>query len=350
MILSNPKVYTVESVTSGHPDKVCDQISDAILDECLKVDPKTRAGAEVLGSHGLLVLGGEITTSAKIDFEKLARDIYTDIGYKEDLKIITQIVQQSPDIAQGVDTGGAGDQGIMYGYATDETEEFLPKGIVLVHKLTYGLENLRKKGEIPWLGPDGKAQVTIEDGEIKTILVSCQHDEEVSQEEIRKTLIEKLIAPLVEDVSKIEVLINPTGKFVQGGFEADAGLTGRKIMVDTYGGLIPHGGGCFSGKDPTKVDRSAAYMCRFAAKNLVARGAAKKCLMSVAYAIGRAEPVMIEALNENGESIANEIRDKYDFRPKAIIERLNLQAPIYRQTAAYGHFGKPDLPWEKIES
>lgn len=349
MILTNPKVYTVESVTSGHPDKVCDQISDTILDECLKVDPKSRVAAEALGSHGLLVLGGELTTNAELNFEELARDVYTDIGYKEEIKIITQIVQQSPDIAQGVDTGGAGDQGIMYGYATNETDEFLPKGIVLVHKLVKGLEDLRKKGEVTWLGPDGKAQVTIKDGSIQTILVSTQHSEDVSQEEIKKTLKEKLITPLVGDLSGIEILVNPTGKFVQGGFEADAGLTGRKIMVDTYGGLIPHGGGCFSGKDPTKVDRSAAYMARFVAKNLVAQGKAKKALVSVAYAIGRAEPVMVEALNENGESIVSEIEGKYDFRPAAITERLNLRTPIYKKTAAYGHFGKPDLPWEKIE-
>ncbi|MDP2704358.1 MAG: methionine adenosyltransferase [bacterium] len=350
MILPSPKTYTVESVTSGHPDKVCDQISDAILDAALAVDPKSRVAAETMGSHGLLVLGGEITTEAKLDYEKIARELYKEIGYEDNLKVITQIVTQSPDIAMGVDTGGAGDQGIMYGYATDETEEFLPKGIVLVHKLTRGLENLRKSGEVSWLGPDGKAQVTLEDGDIKIILVSCQHKEEVSQEEIRNTLIEKLITPLVGDVSNIEILVNPTGKFVQGGFEADAGLTGRKIMVDTYGGLIPHGGGAFSGKDPTKVDRSAAYMCRFVAKNLVAKGVAKNLLVSVAYAIGRAEPLMIEALNEKGESIANEVKNKYDFRPKAIIERLNLQTPIYKQTAAYGHFGKPGLPWEEVEA
>lgn len=350
MILPNPKTYTVESVTSGHPDKVCDQISDTILDAALAEDPKSRVAAETLGSHGLLVLGGEITTGAAIDFEKLARSVYTDIGYEDNLKVITQIVKQSPDIAQGVDIGGAGDQGIMYGYATDETEEFLPKGIVLVHKLTKGLEDLRKNKTISWLGPDGKAQVTLENGNIRTVLVSCQHKEEVSQEEIRRALIEKLIIPLVGDVSGIEILVNPTGKFVQGGFEADTGLTGRKIMVDTYGGLIPHGGGSFSGKDPTKVDRSAAYMCRFVAKNLVAKGIAKSALVSVAYAIGRAEPLMIEALNEKGESIANEVKSKYDFRPKAIIEYLNLRTPIYRQTAAYGHFGKPNLPWERVET
>ncbi len=348
------KIYTVESVTSGHPDKVCDQISDAILDECLKNDPKSRVAVESFGGHGLLVIGGEITTNSKVDFEKIARNVYKNIGYKDDLKIDCNIAYQSPDIAQGVDTGGAGDQGIMYGYATDETEEFLPKGLVLSHKLTQGLENLRKSGEVSWLGPDGKSQVTIENGIVRSVLVSTQHNENISQEEIRDTLVEKLIKNLISDtqdkVKDIEILINPTGKFVQGGFEADTGLTGRKLMVDTYGGLAPHGGGCFSGKDASKVDRSAAYMARFVAKNIVANKLAKKCLVSVAYAIGRAEPLMIEALNENGESFSNIIIGKFDFRPKAIIERLGLQNPIYKQTACYGHFGKEGLPWEKVES
>jgi S-adenosylmethionine synthetase len=341
----------VESVTAGHPDKICDQISDAILDECLRQDPMSRVAMEAFGGHGLLVVGGEVTTKAEVDFEKVARDIYHEIGYKNDLKIITNVVKQSPDIAQGVDTGGAGDQGIMYGFATDETPEFLPKGIVLVHKLTEGLENLRKSGEIKWLRPDGKAQVTI-DGEtgqeISTILISTQHEENISQKEIRETLIEKLIKPIAGDTSKIEILVNPTGKFAIGGFEGDTGLTGRKIMVDTYGGLIPHGGGCFSGKDPTKVDRSAAYMARYVAKTLVSEGRAKECLVSVAYAIGRAEPLMVEALNEKGESIRDSIEKRFDFKPKAIIEKLNLRRPIYKKTAAYGHFGKKGLPWEEI--
>ncbi|MEK9186252.1 MAG: methionine adenosyltransferase [Patescibacteria group bacterium] len=344
----NPKIYTVESVTSGHPDKICDQISDAILDECLKQDPKSRVAMETFGAHGLLVLGGELTTNAKVDFEKVARDVYKDIGHGDELKVITNIVQQSPDIAMGVDTGGAGDQGIMYGYATNETSEFLPKGIVLVHKLTSGLERLRKSGEIKWLKPDGKAQVTMEGDRVISALVSAQHDENVSQEEIKKILIEKLIKPVIGDITGVEVLVNPTGKFVYGGFYADTGLTGRKLMVDTYGGVFPHGGGAFSGKDPTKVDRSAAYMCRFVAKNLVASGAAKKCLVSVAYAIGRAEPTMVEAINEKGESLADLVKNKFDFRPSAIIERLKLLRPIYRQTAVYGHFGKAGLPWELL--
>ncbi|MFH1564432.1 MAG: methionine adenosyltransferase [bacterium] len=347
-MINHFKLYTVESVTSGHPDKICDQISDAILDECLTQDPKSRVAAECLGSHGLLVIGGEITSIAKVDFEQVAKKIYADIGYDDDLKIITHITQQSPDIAQGVNTGGAGDQGIMYGYATDETPEFLQKGVVLVHKLTKGLEDLRKSKELQWLRPDGKAQITINEKTINTILVSTQHDEKVSQTEIREALIEKLIAPLIDDMAGVKILTNPTGKFVQGGFEADAGLTGRKIMVDTYGGLIPHGGGCFSGKDATKVDRSGAYMARFAAKNIVAAGFAKKCLVSVAYAIGQAEPVMIEAVNEKEEDISSIVQEKFDFRPLAIIERLGLRRPIYKQTAAYGHLGKAGLPWEEI--
>jgi len=343
-----PKTYTVESVTSGHPDKVCDQISDAILDACLAQDSKSRVAVESFGGHGFVVVGGEVTTNAKVDYETVAKKVYKDIGYDQDLKFLINIVQQSPDIAQGVDVGGAGDQGIMYGYATDETPEFMPFAVVKVHALAKGLEELRKKGEISWLKPDGKTQITVFNGNIKTVLVSTQHDEKISQEEIKKTLTEKLIKPVVGDVSGIEILVNPTGRFVQGGFEADTGLTGRKIMVDTYCGLISHGGGCFSGKDPTKVDRSAAYMARFAAKNLVANGYAKKCLVSVAYAIGKAEPLMVDAVNEMGEDISNIAKEKFDFRPNAIIEKLNLRNPIYQQTAAYGHFGKEGLPWEKV--
>jgi len=345
-----PKTYTVESVTCGHPDKVCDQISDAILDECLRQDPYTRAGIETFGNHGLLVIGGEVTTKAVFDAEQIAKRVYSEIGYVKDLNVITGIVKQSPDIAQGVDTGGAGDQGIMYGYATNETPEFLPLTVVKVHELAKGLENLRRQGDILWLKPDGKTQITIENGKIKTVLVSTQHDENTSHDEIKKILTEKLIKPIIGDIFDVEILVNPTGRFVQGGFEADAGLTGRKIMVDTYGGLITHGGGCFSGKDPSKVDRSGAYMARFVAKNLVAGGYAKQCLVSVAYAIGKAEPLMVEAINEKGESLAELAKSKFDFRPKAIIERLNLRQPIYQKTAAYGHFGKSGLPWEKIES
>ena len=347
-MFNNVKIYTVESVTSGHPDKMCDQISDAILDECLSQDPNSRVAVETFGGHGLLLVGGEVTTKANIDFKEVAKRVYREIGHQDNLKIMSNIVCQSPDIAQGVNTGGAGDQGIMYGYATDETEEFLPKGVVLSHKLTKGLELLRKNNEISWLKPDGKSQVTIENGKIKSILISCQHDENVSQQEIRETIIEKLIKPIVGDVSNIEILVNPTGKFARGGFSADTGLTGRKLMVDTYGGLIPHGGGCFSGKDPSKVDRSAAYMARFVAKNIVVNGLAKECLVSASYAIGRAEPLMIGAVNEKGEDLSSIVKEKFDFKPKAIIERLNLLRPIYLKTASYGHFGKADLPWEEI--
>ena len=347
-MFNNTKIYTVESVTSGHPDKMCDQISDAILDECLAQDPKSRVAIESFGGHNLLLVGGEVTTNADVDFKKIAEDVYRKIGYEDDLKIITNISYQSPDIAQGVDTGGAGDQGIMYGYATDETKEFLPKGVVLAHKLTKGLEILRKNKEILWLRPDGKSQVTMQDGKIRSILISCQHDENVSQEEIRKTIIEKLIKPIVGDINNVEILVNPTGKFVRGGFSADTGLTGRKIMVDTYGGLIPHGGGCFSGKDPSKVDRSAAYMARFAAKNIVANNLAKECLVSVSYAIGRVEPLMVEIINEKGEDLSGILNHKFDFRPRVIIETLDLLRPIYSKTASYGHFGNSDLPWEKI--
>ena len=347
-MLIDSKVYTVESVTSGHPDKICDQISDAILDECLAQDNKSRVAIESFGGHGLLVICGEITSRAKVNFAQVGSRVYKDIGHKNKLKIITNVVQQSPDIAQGVDNGGAGDQGIMYGFATDETPEFLPKGIVLVHKLTSGLEKLRKSEEIPWLHPDGKSQVTIDKGKIKTVLVSTQHDADIPPNEIKKVLIKKLIKPLINDISGIEILVNPTGKFVQGGFEADTGLTGRKLMVDTYGGLIPHGGGAFSGKDPTKVDRSAAYMARFAAKNLVANGLAKNCLVSVAYAIGRAKPLMVDAVNEKGKDLSAVVKRFFDFRPSAIIERLDLRRPLYQNTASYGHFGKAGLPWEEI--
>lgn len=347
----NPKVYTVESVTSGHPDKICDQVSDAILDECLRKDPRSRVAVESFGSHGLLVIGGEVTASAKPDYEAIGRGIYREIGHDGDLKVLVNVFDQSPDIAQGVDPGGAGDQGIMYGYATEETPEFLPLAVVLAHRLASGLERLRKSGAVGWLKPDGKTQVTMDGSEIKTLLVSAQHSPDVSQEEIMETLKEKLIAPVTAEFGEAkEILVNPTGKFVLGGFDADTGLTGRKIMVDTYGGLIPHGGGCFSGKDATKVDRSGAYMARFAAKNIVANGLAKQCLVSVAYAIGKTEPLMIQAAAGDGKDLSDVVRRYFDFRPLAIIERLNLRQPIYRSTAAYGHFGKAGLPWETIIS
>jgi len=340
---------TAESVTSGHPDKVCDQMSDAILDAYLAADPESRVAIETFGSHGLLVIGGEVTSHVTVDAEAIARQLYRDIGYEDPLRVVTNIASQSPDIAQGVDTGGAGDQGIMYGYATDETPEYLPRSVVLSHRLSSGLENLRRTDpRFNWLRPDGKTQVTIRDGRVATVLVSCQHDPQIPQTEIRSALITHLIQPIIGDLEGVEILVNPTGSFTLGGFEADAGLTGRKLMVDTYGGLIPHGGGAFSGKDPTKVDRSAAYMSRFVAKNLVANGHARLCLVSVAYAIGRAEPVMVEAVDENGTSLRLLVEKHFDFRPRAIIERLGLRRPIYQATAAYGHFGKEGLPWEDI--
>ncbi len=340
--------YTTESVTSGHPDKVCDQISDAILDACLAQDPLSRVAVESFGSHGTLMLGGEVKTRAKVDFEKIARKVYRDIGYTEKLKVLNTIAKQSPDIAIGVDVGGAGDQGIMYGYATNETKEYLPKGVVLAHALARRLEKLRRDGTLKWLKPDGKTQVTISQGKVITALTSTQHDKKISQEDIRKELIKHLFTPILGSTKNIEILVNPTGKFEIGGFAADAGLTGRKIMVDTYGGLMPHGGGAFSGKDATKVDRSAAYMCRFAAKNLVANGHAKKALVSVAYAIGRVEPVMVEAFDDKGKNLTSVVTKHFDFRPQAIIERLGLTRPIFRETAAYGHFGVAGRPWEEL--
>lgn len=323
-------------------------MSDAILDACLAQDPQSRVAVETFGSHGTLMIGGEVTTKAKVDYEHIARSVYQDIGYTDPLTIISAVVTQSPDIAQGVDTGGAGDQGIMYGYATNETPEYLPLGVVLSHKLARELETLRTKNILPFLGPDGKTQVTIKDGKVVTALTSTQHSEGVDLETVRSSLVEHLFKPILGNLDDIEVLVNPTGRFVLGGFSADAGLTGRKIMVDTYGGLIPHGGGAFSGKDPTKVDRSAAYMCRFVAKNLVANGHAEKALVSVAYAIGRIEPVMVEAFDEHGNDLSELVHAHFDFRPREIEKRLTLRNPIYRDTASYGHFGVAGRPWEEI--
>ena len=350
MFYKHNDTYTVESVTSGHPDKVCDQISDAILDACLAIDPKSRVAVETFGGHGKIVIGGEVTSTARVDYKKIAEEVYASIGYKEPVDVSVHIVTQSPEIAHGVDTGGAGDQGIMYGFATNETKEFLPKGVVLAHMLAKSLEEARTSGLISWLRPDGKTQVTYRDGKLVTILVSTQHDTHVTNDEITAIISEKIIKPLIseEEFASVKKIINPSGQFITGGFEADTGLTGRKIMVDTYGGLIPHGGGCFSGKDSTKVDRSGAYMARFAAKNIVAKGYANECLVSVAYAIGMAEPLMIEAIDEKGNDISDLVKKHFDFRPQAIIETLGLQKPIFKETATYGHFGKDTLPWEKI--
>jgi S-adenosylmethionine synthetase len=341
------ETYTVESVTRGHPDKLCDQISDAILDKCLAGDENSRVAIECMGAHGLLVIGGEVTTNTEFVAEEIARKVYKYAGYTDKLKIITDIVRQSPDIAMGVASGGAGDQGIMYGYATNETKEYMPLGVVLAHKLARGLEKLRRGGKADWLMPDGKTQVTVSNGHIRKVLVSCQHKEGVSQKTIRRILIRELIKPTVGDLPEKYILTNPTGQFVNGGFSADTGLTGRKIMVDTYGGLIPHGGGCFSGKDATKVDRSGAYMARFVAKNLVRMGLGEKCLVSVSYAIGKANPLMVEAINEKGDNLGRHAR-KFDFRPLSIINNLDLRKPVYRKTSTYGHFGKPQFSWERL--
>jgi S-adenosylmethionine synthetase len=344
----NPKTYTVESVTNGHPDKICDQISDAILDTCLSQDPLSRVAVETAGAHGIIFIGGEVTTKAEFNPASIARKVYKRTGYRDKVKIITNIVRQSPDISQGVNTGGAGDQGIMYGYATDETPEFLPLGVVFVHNLVKKLKELREAESVEWLMPDGKAQVTMVGKKVETVLVSTQHKEWVNHKEIHKFIKDNIIVPVIGNVLGSNILVNPTGRFVLGGFMADTGLTGRKIMVDTYGGLIPHGGGSFSGKDPTKVDRSGAYMCRYVAKNIVAKGLAKKCLVSVSYAIGKAEPLMIETFNEKGKNLSTYVKDHYDFRPLAIIERLKLRNPIYFETASFGHFGRNGFPWEEI--
>ncbi|MCX6788527.1 MAG: methionine adenosyltransferase [Candidatus Jorgensenbacteria bacterium] len=347
-MFNKAKQYAVESVTSGHPDKICDQIADAILDECLRQDKMSRVAVEVFGGHGLLVIGGEITTNAIVDYEKIAKDVYREIGYDDTLRVLVNVVTQSPDISQGVDTGGAGDQGMMYGFATNETKEFLPRAVVNVHALASLLQSARETEKLPWLMPDGKTQISINDGKISSVLISTQHKSGISQQEIRNNLVSKIIVPVIGDISDIEILTNPTGNFESGGFGADTGLTGRKLMVDTYCGLVPHGGGAFSGKDATKVDRSAAYMCRFAAKNIVARGDCNECLVSVAYAIGRAEPVMLSAIDEFGNDYSEILKKNFDFRPSAIIERLNLRSPIFQKTATYGHFGKEWFPWEQI--
>ncbi len=341
-----PKTYTAESVTSGHPDKICDQISDAVLDKCLEKDPNSRVAIETFGSHGLLVVGGEVTTDADIDYKSIASGVYKNIGYQDELEILVRVSQQSSDIALGVDVDGAGDQGIMYGFATSETPEYMPQGTITAHKLAQKLESVRRENSL--LEPDGKTQVTIVENKIATVLISAQHKPEISQSELKELIIEDVIKPVIGEISNIEILVNPTGQFIKGGFVADTGLTGRKIMVDTYGGIIPHGGGCFSGKDPSKVDRSAAYMARYVAKNIVANGHAKQCLVSVAYAIGKAEPLMVNAVNEKGEDLSDLVTKNFDFRPLSIINKLNLKNPVYFKTSVYGHFGKDIFSWEKV--
>ncbi len=382
-------IFSSESVTEGHPDKVADQISDGVLDAILKDDPNGRVACETLCTTGLVMVSGEITTSTYVDIPKLAREIVKEIGYTrakygfdgETCAVLTAIDEQSGDIAQGVDNAievrdklsnediskiGAGDQGMMFGYACNETKEFMPMPIALAHNLARQLTKVRRDGTIPYLRPDGKTQVSLRYEGHKavhadTIVVSAQHHPEAGLKEIRADIIEHVINPIVPDAlldADTRIFVNPTGRFVKGGPMADTGLTGRKIIVDTYGGWIPHGGGAFSGKDPTKVDRSAAYMTRYAAKNIVAAGIADKCQIQVAYAIGVAEPVSLNVETFGTSKISHEkivelLREHFDFRPAAIIRDLDLRKPQYRALAAYGHMGRIDLPhlpgWEKTD-
>lgn len=342
-----PSSYAVESVSSGHPDKMCDQISDAILDACLMHDPASRVAVETFGTGSRIFIGGEITTKTDVDYASVARKVLDEIGYVDpNLTVESHVNTQSPDIAQGVDIGGAGDQGIMYGYATSETAEMLPNPLVQAHDLLRKLEELRKTDPgFSWALPDAKTQITMHDSRISNVLISTQHSANTTQLEIKKNLTEKVIRPIVGD-GNYDILINPTGKFEIGGFIGDAGLTGRKISVDTYGGLIPHGGGAFSGKDATKVDRSGAYMARYVARQLIKKGLADQALVSISYAIGKADPVMIHAQDQDGKQIPQKCLKIYDFRPRSIIDQFQLTRPIFSQTSTYGHFGKPNLPWE----
>ncbi len=365
-------LFTSESVTEGHPDKIADQISDAVLDAVLEQDEKARVACETLVTTGLVVIAGEITTNAWVNFTQVARETIKEIGYtrakygfdSETCSVLTAIDSQSPDIAMGVDTGGAGDQGLMFGFACNETPELMPLPIQLAHNLSKRLSEVRRSGELPYLRPDGKSQVTVEyrDGRpfrVDAVVISSQHSPDVSNEQLReeitKHVILQTVSPeLTDKLTKHH--INPTGRFVTGGPLGDAGLTGRKIIVDTYGGYAPHGGGAFSGKDPTKVDRSAAYMARYIAKNIVAAGLAERCLVQLAYAIGVAEPVSVlvdtSGTGRIGESVlANMIRKLFRLTPAGIIEDLKLRRPIYRQTAAYGHFGREEanFTWERTD-
>lgn len=365
-------LFTSESVTEGHPDKISDQISDAVLDAILEQDPMGRVACETLVTTGLVVLAGEITTTATIDFSRVARETIREIGYTrakygfdcDTCSVLSAVGTQSPDIAMGVDTGGAGDQGLMFGFACNETPELMPMPIQLAHRLTKRLSEVRKSGELPYLRPDGKSQVTVEyrDGRpfrVETVVISSQHDQNISNEQLRaeilKNVIQHTISPELLD-KDTKYHINPTGRFVTGGPQGDAGLTGRKIIVDTYGGYAPHGGGAFSGKDPTKVDRSAAYMARYAAKNIVAAGLAEKCLVQLAYAIGVADPVSVlvdtGGTGRLGETeIATLIREHFSLTPRGIIEDLRLRRPVYKMTAAYGHFGREGdgFTWEATD-
>lgn len=368
-------LITSESVTSGHPDKICDQISDAILDECLAQDPESRVACEVAINTGLVLVMGEITTKARFDIPAIVKKTINEIGYVKDedgfdpeaAEIKVSIKRQSPDIAQGVDQNnriGAGDQGMMFGYATDETEEYMPLSIMLAHRLTKQLEKARKTGMLSYLRPDGKSQVTVEYGNdnqpirVDTVVLSAQHDETVTHEQIENDLIKKVIKECIPEKyldENTKFYINPTGRFVIGGPNSDSGLTGRKIIVDSYGGVARHGGGAFSGKDYTKVDRSAAYAARYVAKNIVAAGLAKKCEVQLAYAIGVEDPVSI-AVNTFGtskisdEEMVDIIKREFPLSPSEIIKMLDLRQPIYRRTSVYGHFGNDlKLPWERLD-
>ncbi|MBM3906004.1 MAG: methionine adenosyltransferase [Thaumarchaeota archaeon] len=369
-------LFTSESVTEGHPDKICDKVSDALLDEFLRQDPNSRVAVETMTTTGIVVVAGEVTTKAKFDIQDVVRRTIKEIGYDkpeygfdaDTCSVMVSIHAQSPDISQGVTATenkdqGAGDQGLMFGYAVNESDELMPLPILIAHQLTRRLSELRKSKGLPWVRPDGKSQVTVEyeDGKpkrIEAIVISTQHAPEVTNDEIRKQIIEKIIKPVCGKWwnDKIKIHINPTGRFVIGGPPGDSGLTGRKIIVDTYGGAGRHGGGAFSGKDPSKVDRSACYMCRYIAKNIVAAGLAEKCEVQVAYAIGVAEPVSL-MVNTFGtskipeEEIENLVRKHFDMRPAVIISQLDLKRPIYKDTAAFGHFGRTDvaLPWEKTD-
>lgn len=372
--MKGPYYITSESVGNGHPDKVCDQISDAVLDTVLKDDPKGRVACETFVSMGLVIVGGEITTTTYVDVHKLVRNVLLDIGYTHPkygfdantCSILNAINRQSPDIAQGVDTGGAGDQGIMYGYACDETEELMPLPITLAHKLVQRVEEVRKKKILDYLGPDCKSQVTIqyENGEpqrIDAVVLACQHTEDIldktgkkitdkARQEILAQVAKPIVGKLVDE--KTKYFVNETGKFVIGGPQSDTGVTGRKIIVDTYGGIVPHGGGAFSGKDPTKVDRSAAYMARYITKNIVAAKLARKCLVQLSYAIGYPEPISIfvdtfGTGNVDEEVLVKVIRKHFDLTPRGIIKTLDLRKPIFQKTAAYGHFGRKDFSWEQ---
>lgn len=369
----NRKIFTSESVTEGHPDKVCDQIGDAILDDILAQDPNARVACEVCATTGLVLVMGEITTTGYCDVQKIVRKTVEEIGYNrgkfgfdaENLAVLVSLNEQSPDIALGVDADGAGDQGMMFGYACRETEEYMPLPITLAHKLARRLAAIRKDGSHKELRPDGKTQVSVEYDEngkplrIDTIVVSTQHDEEVSQEYLREMIIKDVITPIIPKElmdENTKIFVNPTGRFVVGGPKGDSGLTGRKIIVDTYGGYAPHGGGSFSGKDPTKVDRSASYMARYVAKNMVAAGFADRMQIQLSYAIGVAKPISIciDTFNTSKyteKELIDIVNANFDLTPKGLISTLDLRRPIYRQTATYGHFGRNDLdlPWEKLD-